>query len=100
MNDSAILIVGAGAIGGTIGAHLVRSGHSVIFVDRAGDHVARMREAGLEITGPLAQFRVPVKACLPEELDGQYGRVLLCVKAQDTEAATRAIAPHVAPDGF
>lgn len=100
MNDSVILIVGAGAIGGTIGAHLVRSGHSVTFVDRAGDHVARMREAGLEITGPLAQFRVPVNACLPEELDRQYGRVLLCVKAQDTEAATKAIAPHVAPDGF
>lgn len=100
MNDSAILIVGAGAIGGTIGAHLVRNGHAVTFVDRAADHVARMRAAGLEITGPLAQFKVSVNACLPEELDGQYRRVLLCVKAQDTEAATKAVAPYVAPDGF
>jgi 2-dehydropantoate 2-reductase len=26
--------------------------------------------------------------------------VLLCVKAQDTEAATKMLAPHLAPDGF
>jgi len=100
MSDSAILIVGAGAMGGTIGAHLVRSGHEVVFVDRAADHVARMREAGLAITGPLAQFTVPAKASSPEDLDGQYSRILLCVKAQDTEAATRMLAPHLTPDGF
>ncbi|HEY1891059.1 MAG TPA: 2-dehydropantoate 2-reductase [Steroidobacteraceae bacterium] len=100
MSDSATLIVGAGAMGGTIGAHLVRSGHKVIFMDRARDHVSRMRESGLEIAGPLAQFRVPVSAAFPEDLDGEYGRVLLCVKAQDTEAATRLIAPHLAADGY
>lgn len=100
MNDSSILIIGAGAIGGTIGAHLARSGQPVLFVDRAGDHVMKMRAEGLEITGPLAQFSVPVNVCLPEELDGQFGRILLCVKAQDTEAATKAIAPHLAPDGY
>lgn len=100
MSDSAILIVGAGAMGGTIGAHLVRSGHDVMFVDRAADHVARMREAGLAVTGPLAQFTVPAMACTPEALDGLYSRVLLCVKAQDTEAATRMLAAHLAPDGY
>jgi 2-dehydropantoate 2-reductase len=100
MSNSAILIVGAGAMGGTIGAHLVRSGHEVVFVDRVADHVARMREVGLTITGPLAKFKVPVKAKTPEELDEQYARVLLCVKAQDTDAATKMLAPHLAPDGF
>lgn len=100
MNDSPILIVGAGAMGGTIGAHLVRSGHEVVFVDRVAEHVARMREVGLTITGPLAKFKVPVKAKTPEELDGPYARVLLCVKAQDTEAATQMLVPHLAPDGF
>lgn len=100
MNESAILIVGAGAMGGTIGAHLARSGHEVVFVDRVADHVARMREAGLTITGPLAKFKVPVKAKTPEELDDQYARILLCVKAQDTDVATKMLAPHLAPDGF
>jgi 2-dehydropantoate 2-reductase len=100
MNDPAILIVGAGAMGGTIGAHLARGGHEVVLVDRVPEHLARMREAGLTITGPLAKFEVPVKVRAAEELDGQYGRVLLCVKAQDTEAATRMLAPHLAPDGY
>jgi 2-dehydropantoate 2-reductase len=100
MSESATVIVGAGAIGGTIGASLVRAGHPVLFVDRAHDHVMRMREAGMSITGPLAQFRVPVTARLPGELDGRYERVLLCVKAQDTEDATRMIAPHLAQDGY
>lgn len=99
MNDSPILIVGAGAIGGTIGAHLVSSGHRVVFTDRAHDHVVAMRERGLSITGPLAELRVPVEATHPDELDGRYNRVLLCVKAQDTEAATKMLAPHLAPDG-
>ena len=99
MSDSATLIVGAGAIGGTIGAHLVRSGHRVTFVERARDHIERMREAGLSLTGPLAQFSVPVSVSLPEDLHGQYDQVLLCVKAQDTEAATRWLAPHLAPGG-
>jgi 2-dehydropantoate 2-reductase len=100
MRESAILVVGAGAMGGTIGAHLVRSGQKVIFVERASDHVARMREAGLTITGPLAQFTVPVLASSPEDLRGQYDRILLCVKAQDTRAATQSIAPHLAPGGY
>lgn len=100
MSDSGTLIVGAGAIGGTIGAHLVRGGHRVVFVERAHEHVVRMREAGLAITGPLAEFKVPVSVSLPEDLEGRYDRILLCVKAQDTRAATRSIAPHLAPGGY
>jgi ketopantoate reductase len=39
-----ILIWGAGAIGGTVGAHLVRAGHSVVFADIVADHVAAIRD--------------------------------------------------------
>ncbi|HAF10268.1 MAG TPA: 2-dehydropantoate 2-reductase, partial [Chloroflexi bacterium] len=34
-----LLVWGAGAIGGTLGAHLARAGHDVTFVDRAPEHV-------------------------------------------------------------
>ena len=34
-----LLVWGAGAIGGTIGAYLVRAGHHVTFVDIVEDHV-------------------------------------------------------------
>ena len=31
-----LTIIGAGAIGGTIGAHMIRSGHEVLFCDSTG----------------------------------------------------------------
>ena len=99
MNEKTILVWGAGAIGGTAGAHLVRAGHDVVFVDRAADHVAAMAKDGLAITGPVTEFKVPVRATTPEQLRGRFATVLLCVKAQDTEGAARALLPHLADDG-
>ena len=99
MSEKTILIWGAGAIGGTAGAHLVRAGHDVLFVDRAADHVAAMGEHGLSITGPVTAFKVPVRAATPDEVEGRFETVLLCVKAQDTEGAARALLPHLADDG-
>ena len=100
MSEGPILVWGAGAIGGTLGAHLVRAGDDVTFVDRDRDHIAAMRTKGLTITGPLATFTVPAKAALPGELQGRFGRVFLSVKAQDTGEAARALAPHLADDGY
>ncbi len=97
-----ILIWGAGAIGGTLGAALVRARHAVVFVDIVEDHVAAIRDpaVGLTIEGPVDAHRIVAPAYTPATLKGQFRRVLLCVKAQDTEAACHAIAPHLAPDGY
>ena len=99
MSTSPIVVWGAGAIGGTIGAHLIRAGHDVLFVDRAADHVAVLARDGCRITGPIAEFRVPAQALTPERVKGQFETVLLAVKAQDTAAAVAALAPHLAEDG-
>jgi 2-dehydropantoate 2-reductase len=96
---SAIVIWGAGAIGGSIGAALAQAGHDVLLVDRDPDHVAAIDGSGLEITGPIRQYKVRARACTPEQVEGTFETVLLCVKAQDTEQAARALAPHLAPDG-
>jgi len=96
---SAVLVWGAGAIGGSIGAALAHAGHEVLLVDRDVDHVAAINRAGLEIEGPIWQYTVQARACTPAQVDGTYETVLLCVKAQDTAAAARALAPHLAPDG-
>ena len=95
-----LLIWGAGAIGGTIGAHLARARHDVTFVDRAEDHVAAINRAGLRIEGPLAQFVSKVPAFLPEDLVGEFAHVVLAVKAQDTAEATQALSPHLSRDGY
>jgi 2-dehydropantoate 2-reductase len=94
------LIWGAGAIGGTIGAHLARAGHDITLVDRAQDHVAAINTAGLRIEGPLAEFSVRIPAFTPEALEGEFEHIVLAVKAQDTEAATRALAPHLSAGGY
>jgi 2-dehydropantoate 2-reductase len=95
-----LLIWGAGAIGGTIGAYLVRAGEDVVLVDSAADHVAAMQSRGLAIEGPIEQFTIPVPAFTPETIVGRFARILLCVKAHHTEAATRALLPHLAEDGY
>lgn len=94
-----ITIVGSGAIGGSVGAFLARAGHDVTMVDVDRAHVEAMREHGLTLKGK-ADFTVPVRACLPEELTGPLGVVFLCVKAMATESAMETIAPLLAPDGY
>jgi 2-dehydropantoate 2-reductase len=58
-----------------------------------------MNTIGLTIEGPIVAFTVPVRAVTPEDLTGTYAAIWLCTKAQDTEAACKALAPHLAPGG-
>jgi len=93
------VVVGAGAIGGTVGAHLVRDGHRVLFCDADAEHVAAINADGLSIEGPVEQFTVRARAVLPDELPDRLQTVLLAVKTQDTVAAIERIAPLLADDG-
>ncbi len=96
-----ILIWGAGAIGGTVGAFLARAGNDITFVDIEAEHVAAISDParGLTITGPVEALRVTAPAFTPQALSGTWDHIYLCVKAQHTEAASRALLPHLAPDG-
>jgi 2-dehydropantoate 2-reductase len=94
------VVVGAGAIGGTVGARLALAGHSVLFCDADEEHVAAINEHGLRIEGPVEELEARTPAVVPDELPGELGAVLLAVKSQHTQDALRAIAPRLAPDGF
>lgn len=52
-------VLGAGAIGSILGAHLARAGHSVVMLAR-GRRAQQIRTEGLRITG-LTQFATPVE---------------------------------------
>ena len=95
-----ILIWGAGAIGGVLGAWWARAGEDVLMVDIVGDHVERCRAEGLRITGPLEEFTQVVPAVTPDDLTGTFERSVLAVKAHHTNEAIRALAPHLADDGY
>lgn len=94
-----ILVWGAGAMGGAIGAQLVRSGIDVLFVDRVPEHVEAINTAGLTVTGPVASFRVAATAALRDEVKGAFQTVLLCVKAHHTREALGTLKEHVAEAG-
>jgi 2-dehydropantoate 2-reductase len=92
-------VFGAGAIGATVGAHMVRGGESVLFVDREVEHVRAMQQRGLTIKGFAETFTVAVEATTPDALPDRLQTVLLACKAPATEEAVRSFADRLAPDG-
>ncbi|PRC43579.1 2-dehydropantoate 2-reductase [Mycobacterium sp. ITM-2017-0098] len=53
------MVIGAGAVGGTVGGALARSGAAVLLVAR-GDHARALAERGLLLRTPDGAFQVPV----------------------------------------
>lgn len=100
MTSRQYTVVGGGAIGGTLAFHLAGAGHEVLVVDTDEAHVAALNERGLTLRRPDGDHTVPVTARIPEDADGPWQRVLLCVKAGATDTAARWLAPRLAPDGF
>ncbi|MDJ0464161.1 2-dehydropantoate 2-reductase N-terminal domain-containing protein [Streptomyces sp. H27-C3] len=86
------IIVGAGAVGGTIGGRLAESGHDVVLVAR-GAHYAALRAAGLRLTTPEGTqvHQLPVVQG-PDELTPlrRDDVLVLAVKTQDSTAALDA----------
>ena len=81
-----ILVWGAGAIGGTIGAWLKRAGHDITFVDVAADHVAAINADGLKITGPIDNFTAQAPAFTPDQIGG-----VLAIHLPRGEGASHAV---------
>jgi 2-dehydropantoate 2-reductase len=94
-----ILVWGAGAIGGTVAAYLRRAGLDITAVDNNADHVRALRERGLAITGPIEIFTQSVSAFTPDDVEGVWDTVFLCVKALHTDVAARTLEPHLSADG-
>ncbi|MFK8042563.1 ketopantoate reductase family protein [Congregibacter sp.] len=100
VDDDPILIWGAGAIGGVLGAYFARAGQAVHMVDVVQDHVEVMRGEGLQIQGPVEEFRQQLVSDTPASLRGKFRRVILAVKAHHTDEALDALVDHLSEDGF
>ena len=107
MTKPKIAIVGAGAVGGYVGAHLTRDGHDVTLIDAWPEHVERMRNDRLQLQGMTApeNFSVTPKAMHITELQAianqtPFDIAIVSVKSYDTEWATMLIKQYLAPDGF
>ncbi len=87
-----VVVVGAGAIGGTVGGLLAAAGHEVMLVAR-GAHGDALADGGLRLRRPGGEqvLRVPV-ARTPGEVGWRpEDLAVVAVKLQDAEAALDAL---------
>src|SRR5438552_10827502 len=60
-----MIVIGTGPIGGIIGGRLARAGHNITFVDVDKEHVAAIRQNGLQVDVPDGSFNVKIKIVFP-----------------------------------
>jgi 2-dehydropantoate 2-reductase len=101
-----IAIVGAGAIGGYFGAHIIRAGLNVTLVDAWPEHVEHIRRHGLTVQGLAENDQINISADVRHIGDVQsmirepeVDIAFIAVKSYDTLWATQLILPYLAPDG-
>jgi 2-dehydropantoate 2-reductase len=95
------VVLGCGAVGGTVAAGLVRDGHEVLACDADPAVVAAIGARGLRIEGPVENFTVRLPAVAPGDLPPRLDcPVLVAVKAHHTAAAAALLAGRLAGDAF
>ena len=93
-----LVVYGAGAVGGVVGARLAQAGHEVTLIAR-GRHLDAIRSGGLTVRSPGGEATVDVSAVGgPDEagLASGAAAVLLAMKSNDTVAALDALGATVA----
>ena len=92
-----IVIAGAGAIGGYIGARLARAGADVVLFAR-GPHLRAMQERGLRVRSPEGDFDVRPDVAADLGAIGPADVVFLGVKAHGLTALAPQLRPLFGPD--
>ncbi len=102
-----IAFVGAGAIGGYIGANLTALGHDVTLIDPWPAHVEAMRANGMHLYGMTEPENRVIRVNAMHITDAQQlakqrpiDIAFIAVKSYDTVWATRLIRQYLAPGGF
>jgi len=95
-----MIVIGTGPIGGIIGGRLARAGHDMNFVDVDKEHVAAIREKGLQVDVPDGPFNVKINIVFPNEIEGKFDIGYIAVRSNYTPDALKTVMPHLADDGF
>ena len=92
-----IAVMGAGGVGGCLGALLARDGNEVTLIAR-GAHLDAIRSNGLRLLQDDAGFTVNVPATSDPREVGPVDLVVYTVKTYHNTAAIPAIRPLVGPN--
>ena len=96
-----IVIVGAGALGGVVGAHLCEAGEDVVLVDINAPRVQLLNEDGIYISeGTKGERCVRIRAVTSVAGLATADLVFIAVKSYQTEVATRATLPVIGPQTY
>jgi 2-dehydropantoate 2-reductase len=90
MPDFDFAILGAGAMGSIVGAHLARAGHRVVMLAR-GARAQALERCGLTIRG-LSDFTTPVPVLTDPAALRSAGALIVATKTPGTEAALVGLA--------
>jgi 2-dehydropantoate 2-reductase len=96
------LIVGIGALGGTIAARAIRAGLPVRLASRNTDSAKALRRSGLRVSGIGGEVRadaIDVAAIEDYGKGDQFDLILLATKAQDALEVAPHVAGLLAPEG-
>ena len=91
-------IYGAGSLGTVLGAYLTKNGVDMELVNRNRAHVEALQAKGAHITGTV-DFTVPVRAILPEQMEGPYDVIFLLTKQLHNDEVVSMLAPMLGQEG-
>ena len=91
-----VLIVGAGGVGGYVGARLLASGVDVRFVVREARRV-QLAAGGLVVDSPLGPFTGAVNAVLTPPASFSADVIVIACKAPALESALDVVAAGLGP---
>jgi 2-dehydropantoate 2-reductase len=99
-----VCIVGAGAVGGYLGAHLAAAGLDPVLIDPWPEHVEAMRATGLVVEGMAGTVAARVRALHVGDVqrlvrEAPFDVAFVAVKSYDTAWATQLVLPTLAPGG-
>src|ERR671923_1083461 len=92
-----IAVVGAGAVGGYFGGMFTRAGAPTVLIGRKRFSDA-VNSKGLILDKSESQERIRATAATEMSAVRDCSLILFCVKANDTSATARQMAPFVRPD--
>ena len=95
-----IIVIGAGAMGGTYGGLLAAGGHDVLFVDSWADHVDAINRNGLSLDGVCGPMTIKAWAVTTLPEDAKADLVMIWTDTNNTRAAAALARQALAPDGF
>ena len=99
MNDPEVVMIGAGALGGSMAGALIRAGVRLTIIDTDAEHVAAINARGLKVHGLGDGQALPVRAMTEPDRGGWADLAIVMTPTYEREEAARTAAHVLTPEG-